>query len=168
MVLARHGPSLLAVRALLAGPHRCLLSDRQPVASRDPRLGYSGGYTAVTEFLCEVRPRQSAASRCHRGYARTAQRRCSSYANMLHLLDSLRDFRPDVSVCRNLIGIEGHARPTQPDRGVPGCWGPVEIAGKAPRQDQRILLVATQLAGVRQYELSATVSIIPFSRASTI
>jgi hypothetical protein len=87
---------------------------------------------------------------------------------MLHLLDSLRDFRPDVSVCRNLIGIEGHARPAQPDRGVPGCWGPVEIAGKAPRQDQRILLVAAQLAGVRQYELSATVSIIPFSRASTI
>ena len=36
---------------------------------------------------------------------------CSSYANTLHLLDSLRSFRPDVVYVWNLIGI-----------GVRPCW----------------------------------------------
>jgi transposase len=47
-----------AVRAVSARTDRCLpRADQQPLAARDQRLGYTGGYTAVKDFLRTVRPK---------------------------------------------------------------------------------------------------------------
>ena len=63
---------------------------------------------------------------------------CSSYANTLHLLDSLRSFRPDVVYVWNLIGIGGAAMLDLLNQiGVPWVLHlmdrvPVEIASTTP------------------------------------